>query len=60
MTDSQETARGLNLIAWQDFASRDDMYEIVDFLNKSMKKYNLMFGLRKTEDEKMTITIYEV
>lgn len=52
----------LKFIAHKNFAKRDDMYEIVDFLNKNLKDYHLMFGLKvdKEEEEKMTIRIYEV
>ena len=48
-------------IAQRSFASYDEMYRIVDFLNKTLKeKYNIMFGLTKNnEEESMTITIYE-
>ncbi len=51
----------LELIALKHFPPWDDMYQIVDFLNKNLKGRNLMFGLRKEEgSERMTITIYEV
>ena len=52
----------LNMIAQKNFARRDDMYEIVDFLNKNLKEYGLMFGLKIDEEQKdkMTIKIYEV
>ncbi len=60
MTSDKENPQGLELIAHKSFAKRDDMYEIVDFLNKNLKDYHLMFGLRKNDDGQMTITIYEV
>ncbi|MDO4541828.1 MAG: YpmA family protein [Bacillota bacterium] len=60
MSSEPENPRGLKLVAHKDFAGRDDMYEIVDFLNKSLKGYDLMFGLRKTDKGQMTITVYEV
>ena len=52
----------IKLIAHRDFDRRDDMYEIVDFLNKNLKTKGLMFGLRNDPDDekKMTIKIYEV
>ncbi|MGI5873220.1 MAG: YpmA family protein [Bacillota bacterium] len=52
----------LNMIAQKNFARRDDMYEIVDFLNKNLKEYGLMFGLKIDDEQKdkMTIKIYEV
>lgn len=60
MENSPENPQGLKLIAHNDFAERDDMYEIVNFLNQNLKSYNLMFGLRKTQNGQMTITVYEV
>lgn len=50
----------LKLIATKDFASYDEMYRVVDYLNKSLKEYNLMFGLKNSNNDSMTITIYEV
>ena len=57
-----ESENGLSLLAQKHFAARDDMYEIVDFLNKTLKERGLMFGLAANRDEKarMTIKIYEV
>jgi hypothetical protein len=51
----------LELIAHKSFSNYDQMYLVVDFLNKSLKDKKLMFGLTKdSSNEKMTITIYEV
>ena len=52
----------IKLIANKKFKKRDDMYEIVDFLNKNLKERGLMFGLSidPEEEEEMTIKIYEV
>jgi len=37
------------------------LYEIVDFLNKSLKEDSLMFGITKnSKDDTMTISIYRV
>ncbi|MCR6546325.1 YpmA family protein [Dehalobacterium formicoaceticum] len=55
-----KTSGKMELIAVKDFAAWDDMYQVVDFLNKSLKAHNLMFGLRKGDSAAMTITIYEV
>jgi hypothetical protein len=49
----------LELIAIQKVQATPEMYKVVDFLNKNLKGYHLMFGLTKKE-EKMTISIYEV
>ncbi|MCL5058293.1 MAG: YpmA family protein [Actinobacteria bacterium] len=51
----------LELLATKSFAPYDDMYRVVDFLNKSLKDRQLMFGLtRDRESGKVTVTIYEV
>ena len=50
----------LELIATKSFKEYDHMYKIVDYLNKSLKEKNIMFGLTKNNITKeMTITIYE-
>ncbi|MDR2736094.1 MAG: YpmA family protein [Gracilibacteraceae bacterium] len=49
----------LELIAVQQFDSYSNLYKVVDFLNRNLRKHNLMFGLTKDEDI-MTINIYEV
>lgn len=48
-------------IAQRSFTSYEEMYRVVDFLNKTLKeKYNIMFGLTKNnEDDSMMITVYE-
>ena len=48
----------MKIKAIKKFDAGNDMYLIVDFLNKSLKDTNLIFGLKKDGD-KMTITIYE-
>ncbi len=49
----------LELIATQRVGINGELYKVVDFLNKNLKEYQLMFGLTKRED-KMVISIYEV
>jgi len=49
----------LELIAVQKVSANPELYKIVDFLNKNLKPYHLMFGLTKKE-ESMTISVYEV
>lgn len=49
----------LELIATQRVGINGELYKVVDFLNKNLKEYRLMFGLTKRED-KMVISIYEV
>jgi len=36
----------------------DEFYRVVDFLNRNLKSYNLMFGVTKKDDE-MVFSIYE-
>ena len=54
----------LNLIAHKSFAMYEDMYRVIDFLNKSLKDKKIMFGLTKNNsaddaENGLTITIYE-
>jgi len=59
--ENGETKAGkLELIAIKSFTSHDEMYKVVDFLNKSLKHKNLMFGMtRNSEENTVTISIYE-
>lgn len=51
----------LDLIAVRSFPPYNEMYQVVDFLNKSLKDKKIMFGLTKDRDSgMMAITIYEV
>ncbi|MCG8400378.1 MAG: YpmA family protein [Firmicutes bacterium] len=61
MEHDETTGRGkLKLIALKSFSTHQDMYKVVDFLNKSLKDKNLMFGMTKNSDENtLTISIYE-
>jgi len=49
----------LELIATQKVKSNPELYKVVDFLNKNLKSYKLMFGLSK-KGEEMIISLYEV
>lgn len=50
----------LDLIATKTLKSYDEMYKVVDFLNKVLKDKNIIFGLTKdTKNETMTISVYE-
>lgn len=49
----------LELIATQRFAENQEMYKIIDFLNRNLKQHNLLFGLTKNENG-MVISVYEV
>jgi hypothetical protein len=50
----------LELISAKTFKSYDDMYKVVDFLNKTLKDKRVIFGLTKNiKQGTMTISIYE-
>lgn len=49
----------IELIATQRLGLNGELYKVVDFLNKNLKDYKLMFGLTKKEDQ-MVISVYEV
>ncbi len=56
----EQNKNRLNLVAARTFKSHEEMYKIVDYLNKSLKHKHIMFGLTKNvQDNSMTITIYE-
>jgi len=46
------------LLATLKISSPDEFYRVVDFLNRSLKRYNLMFGMTKRDDE-IVFSIYE-
>lgn len=51
----------LELISMKEFTANEEMYKIIDFLNKSLKEKSLMFGLTyNPENQKMSISIYEI
>lgn len=50
----------LELIAVKAFKSYEEMYKVVDFLNRTLKDKKVIFGLTKdTKKGTMTISIYE-
>ncbi|MDI3541078.1 hypothetical protein H0A61_02528 [Koleobacter methoxysyntrophicus] len=48
----------LELIATKELPINNDLYKLIDFLNKTLKDKNLIFGLSKTKDS-MIISVYE-
>jgi hypothetical protein len=59
--ESIRTEGKLQLLAIKTLSSHDELYKVVDFLNKTLKEHHLMFGLTKNNrDNTMTISIYEV
>ncbi|MBA1337098.1 MAG: hypothetical protein HPY66_3534 [Firmicutes bacterium] len=49
----------LQLIATKEMKYNDDLYKMVDFLNKTLKNRDLIFGLAMKDDGNMIISIYE-
>lgn len=48
----------LQLIATKEFKEYDEMYKIVDFLNKNLSDLDLIFGMCE-KDGKHMVTIYK-
>ncbi|MDQ7791710.1 MAG: DUF4264 domain-containing protein [Desulforudis sp.] len=49
----------LELLARRQFQNYDEMYKVVDFLNKTLKEHDLIFGLTKDKEGTMTVSIYQ-
>lgn len=48
-------------IATRTLKAHDELYKVVDFLNKTLKHKKLIFGLTKNNaEDTMTISVYEV
>ncbi len=56
--EAQAKAR-LIPIATKSLTANEELYKVVDFLNKTLREHHLMFGLTKKEGT-MTISVYEV
>ena len=48
----------LELIAKKEMAYNDELYKLVDFLNKNLKNKHIIFGISKS-DNKAIISVYE-
>lgn len=48
----------LELIAAKEFTYYDEMYKVVDFLNKNLSGYDIVFGITE-KNEKHIINIYK-
>lgn len=49
----------LELIATQTVPINDDLYLIIDFLNRTLKHKKLIFGVAQRGEE-MVVSIYEI
>ncbi len=60
MEESQKDTGKLELIALKNFSAHNELVYVIDFLNKSLKDKNIMFGLSKDKQAgQMTIKIYD-
>jgi len=50
-TNPSDRLGKIELIATQRLDTNGELYKVVDFLNKNLKDYKLMFGLTKKEDK---------
>ena len=50
----------LDVMATYVCTATDDLYQLVDFLNRNLKDRDIIFGLSRMQDEadKMLITLY--
>lgn len=48
----------LQLIAMKEFKEYDEMYKVVDFLNKNLSDLNLIFGMHE-KNNKHILSIYK-
>ena len=61
-TELNDKGQGkLELIAVKTVNSYDELYIVVDFLNKTLKEHGFMFGLTKdSASQTMTISVYQI
>ena len=53
-------SEGLSVMASIDLAATEDLYLLVDFLNRNLKDKEVIFGLSKSHTEgQFTITLYK-
>ncbi|GLI50213.1 hypothetical protein TSYNTROOL_02990 [Tepidanaerobacter syntrophicus] len=57
-SDIKKEASKLELIAKKEVAYSDELYKVVDFLNKNLKNKKVIIGISKNGDM-ATISIYE-
>lgn len=50
----------LKLIGIKEVGHNDELYLLVDFLNKTLKSKNLVFGLSLNDEGNMVISVYEM
>ncbi len=60
LVDGETVDSGLTVIATHLCTKTDDLYTLVDFLNRNLKDKDVVFGLANSKQtaEKMVITLY--
>lgn len=48
----------INLICRKEFSYYEDMYKVIDFMNKNLSELNIIFGISENEG-KHVISIYK-
>lgn len=48
----------LELVAKKEVIYNDELYKLIDFLNKTLKNKHIIFGISKS-DNKAIISVYE-
>jgi hypothetical protein len=56
--DPQKSKNQLEIVAGRSFPAYNGLVDVVDFLNKSLKRSGYIFGVSKS-GEKMSIVIYQ-
>lgn len=60
MINSPKDESKLEIIASRAFPYYEEMYQIIDFLNKNLKEKGVMLGLRKEKTtDRLNISIYD-
>ena len=57
--DAKQNQLANYLIAKKDFKEYEEMYKVVDFLNKNLKSEGIIFGLTKSNGDN-TISVYNI
>lgn len=52
-------AEKLNIIATHKVPYNEDLYTLIDFLNRTLKDKKLIFGVSQ-KDQQMVVSIYEL
>jgi hypothetical protein len=60
LTKTGEQKPQLRLLATCSFSASDELYRVVDFLNKTLKYKKVLFGLAKDgKTQEITISVYQ-